>query len=308
MKKLIETRARGIDLLGTYLVNIVFAILTLGIYHFWGRVRIRRYLWGVTLVDRDPFIYRGRGIELLLGFGAGLLVLVLPLLFLVACLSESRPSAEDNATIGSLLGLYLIVLRPFLNYRSLRYAASRTTLKGIRFAVVGSALSFALNYLMYSVICVVTLGLAYPFLRVRCWRLRIGQGFYGSEQFSTTARASELFLIWFVCLVLAIPTLAMSIVYYRAFELRYLISSTRFQGLQIGINASSLDLILFRITTWLLLVLSLGIAYPWVVARRLNRWADWLTISGEIDYQRIRQEAHPYQLLGDGVLEVELAV
>ena len=50
-------------------------VLTLGWSRFWGRTRLRRYLWNHFSILGDRFEYRGRGIELLIGF-----VLVLAML------------------------------------------------------------------------------------------------------------------------------------------------------------------------------------------------------------------------------------
>ena len=50
-------------------------LLTLGWSRFWGRTRIRRYLWNHFAILGDRFEYRGRGRELLIGFLLALLML-----------------------------------------------------------------------------------------------------------------------------------------------------------------------------------------------------------------------------------------
>ena len=43
-------------------------IITLGIYRFWAKTKLRRYLWSVVEYDGDRFEYHGTAKELFLGF------------------------------------------------------------------------------------------------------------------------------------------------------------------------------------------------------------------------------------------------
>ena len=56
------------ELYGIYLRHLVLMVLTLGWSRFWGRTRLRRYLWNHLSILGDRFEYRGRGLELFVGF------------------------------------------------------------------------------------------------------------------------------------------------------------------------------------------------------------------------------------------------
>ncbi len=43
-------------------------LVTLFFYRFWGRTRVRQYLWGRTSLLGDRFTYTGTGKEMFLGF------------------------------------------------------------------------------------------------------------------------------------------------------------------------------------------------------------------------------------------------
>src|SRR6266566_1294797 len=58
----------------------LLSILTLGFYRFWGRTRIRKYLWSRVSLDGERFEYDGTGGELFRRFLVTLVVLA-PLLF-----------------------------------------------------------------------------------------------------------------------------------------------------------------------------------------------------------------------------------
>src|SRR5258705_6215321 len=62
------------ELYGIFIVNLLLSIVTLGFYRFWGKTRIRRYIWSRLSLSGDAFEYTGTGGELFIGF---LIVVVL---------------------------------------------------------------------------------------------------------------------------------------------------------------------------------------------------------------------------------------
>src|SRR3974377_559745 len=58
----------GGSLFGIHLVNTFLTIITLGIYYFWAKVRVRRYLLSESEFEGDRFAYHGTGQELFIGF------------------------------------------------------------------------------------------------------------------------------------------------------------------------------------------------------------------------------------------------
>ncbi len=50
------------------LANSLLGLVTLGIYRFWAKTRLRRYLWSHVSMEGDRLEYTGRGIELFIGF------------------------------------------------------------------------------------------------------------------------------------------------------------------------------------------------------------------------------------------------
>jgi len=65
------------ELYKIYLLNILLNILTLGIYHFWGKTRKRRYITSSFVLDNDRFEYTGYGGELLIGLLLGICLLII---------------------------------------------------------------------------------------------------------------------------------------------------------------------------------------------------------------------------------------
>ena len=51
------------DLAKIVAVNALLGIVTLGIYRFWGKTRLRRYFWSHVSFEGDPLEYTGRGLR-----------------------------------------------------------------------------------------------------------------------------------------------------------------------------------------------------------------------------------------------------
>ena len=62
-------------------------VVTLGIYRFWARTRLRRYIWSSIMPGGDSFEYTGTGLEKFLGFLIALVFLAVYLGLLQVVLS-----------------------------------------------------------------------------------------------------------------------------------------------------------------------------------------------------------------------------
>ena len=132
------------ELYAIYLRHLVLMLLTLGWSRFWGRTRIRRYLWNHFAILGDRFEYRGRGRELLIGFLLAVLMLAVwgGLMWLVwIYLFHEKPFASFGLFDIFWLSVALIgfPLAYVGQYAGLRYRLSRTRWRGIRCALAGSA-------------------------------------------------------------------------------------------------------------------------------------------------------------------------
>jgi len=140
--------------------NGLLNLVTLTLYRFWGKTAVRRLLWSTTYLNEEPFEYTGRGIELFVGFLLALAVLVLPFLIAVFGAQFLGPAAS----LLVLLPLYagLLFLLGFGRFTAFRYLATRTTWRGVRFHMRGTARSFALSWIGYMLLSIITLGWFWP--------------------------------------------------------------------------------------------------------------------------------------------------
>lgn len=191
------------ELIPIVLVNMLLSVLTLGIYRFWGKTKIRRYLWSRVSVMDEPLEYTGTGTELFLGFLIILCVLI-PVTFVIGMLQFlviSHPLGP--LAVQLVFGLLFFYLFYVAVYRAQRYRLSRMTWRGIRGAMEGSSVTYANKAMLYTLLTCVSLGLVYPYMQVALMRYRIENASFGRVNFAFSADARTLMKSWAICLVVS---------------------------------------------------------------------------------------------------------
>lgn len=163
-KKLIPHKmtytGKGGELFKMWLVNLLLTIPTLGIYRFWAKAKIRKYQASHLDLNGSTFEHTGNGKELFLGFlkviGVVLLLFLLPIVFEILGLSFLTFLAY------ALIYVSFLFLLPVAYYAGFRYLSSRTSWKGIRGYLGGSAFKYGGLALWRGILNVVSLGLLKP--------------------------------------------------------------------------------------------------------------------------------------------------
>lgn len=178
------------ELYRIFLVNFLLGLVTLGIYRFWGKTRMRRYLWSHISYDGDRLEYTGTGGELFRGFilvAAVLLVLGLALAgkdLALAVMFSHDPS--QGMLIGSGINLLIYVVFFYLlmvgRYMALRYRLSRSQWRGIRGGLAGSPWKYGISGFAWTLAIGTSLGFAKPVADIALTRLQLGNVFFGTEQ------------------------------------------------------------------------------------------------------------------------------
>jgi uncharacterized membrane protein YjgN (DUF898 family) len=185
--------------LGSYIslaiVNLLLSIVTLGIYRFWARARIRHHLWEHTTFAGEPLEYRGKGIELLIGAILGLIIILIP--YAVIQFVAAAMTASGHPVIAGLLVLVIVLGMYYLIgvglYRSERYMLSRTSWRGIRGGMTTGGWAYGWLYFRLQLLRAITLGFATPYVSTRLWNARMNDAVFGSAQVRATAEWRPLF-------------------------------------------------------------------------------------------------------------------
>ena len=229
----------AVEVAGIAVTNGLLGLVTLGFYRFWGKTRLRRYLWGRVGFDGDAFEYTGTGKELLIGFLVAIAILI-PLGVLGSAIEFVFPANQILIAVsGMAQGLLIVFLVQFAIFRARRYRLTRSQWRGIRAGQSGSAVRYAFKALGWYFLVAITFGLAYAAMRTALQRYRTENTWLGTERFVFEGRAGLLFWRWFLAWLLLIPTLGLSYAWYRAVEFRYFAASTRYGDLHFGSELSA---------------------------------------------------------------------
>ena len=211
--------------------------------------------------------YTGQAKELFIGFLIAVAVLF-PLTTLYNIVSGILIGVSDGpqAVWSLVYALAIFVLIQVAIYRRFRYRLSRTIWRGIRFGLDGSTTRFVVLALGWTALTILTLGLAFPWMRVALMRYRVNNARYGTSKFAFDGSGRALIGVWLVIYALlfggavsaaTIPAITVffaiaalvTFAIYRVREFKYFVSATSINEVAFQSFARSAKIIwMFAIT------------------------------------------------------------
>jgi uncharacterized membrane protein YjgN (DUF898 family) len=194
---------------GLSLLNGVLRVLTVGVYHFWGKTEVRQRIWSAVRIDGEPLEYRGTGGELLRGFLIVFCLILLPMGLAQVAASLFLPATAQGIYTLAFWGM-VFLLSGIGIHRARRYRLSRTRWRGIRGGLSGRSRGFAWTYLWTMLLVPLTLGWILPWRAVRLQRALFNDTRFGDNGFTFTGVAGPLYrrfwLVWVSGVILFIAT------------------------------------------------------------------------------------------------------
>lgn len=301
----------GGALFGIQIVNLLLVLLTLGVYYFWGKVRVRAYMASETEFESDRFAYHGTGRELLVGFLKAIGVFFVP----VALLQILPDVLDTPEAVKALawLGTYLIaaVVIPVAVVGARRYRLSRSSWRGIRFSLRGRTFDFVKIYWLGWALMPLTLGLWYPVWITQRHAFLTRNTWLGSERFAFDGRGRDLVGPFILMALMFVPTLGLAWFWFAAFRHRYFWGHTLVGAARFRSTVSGAAWAWLTCSNVVFLVASLGLFWPWLTVRNVRFTLRYLGLEGPLDFSRVRQEARAATATGEGLagfFDVDLGV
>lgn len=181
----------------------LLTLLTLGIYRFWGKTRIRKYIWSSTVGDGDAFEYTGTGLEKFLGFLVAVVALAIYLgvvqmllFFLGLSYSIDVDTPQGLIALNALIYINIFALMPLIfyaMYRARRYKMARTRWRGVRFGMEKGAWGFAARAIGYGLLTIVTLGALFPLGNFKLEKYMADRSYFGDARFEQGGKWTALY-------------------------------------------------------------------------------------------------------------------
>ena len=312
------------------LINWILTFFTLGIYYFWGKTKVRNYLWEQSSFAADRFHYHGTGGELFKGaviFGLMISLLNAGIFGIGAIWG---PQAQIWAQV--MMPYIILFLLPVIMVGAFRYRLSRTAWRGIRFSFRGKRKSALGLYIKGYLLTALTFWLYWPYFtaqKQKFWRSHV---YFGSQSFDYNGEGKDIVkafllmvLLYVVCMgtpmilpqlipgidkqlmftafwVMLIP-LMIGFMYYTVYLDRYHWSKTQFAGGTFNYDATGKQWIMLSLTNFLIILFTLGLGIPFATVRSRKFLADHLHVTGNMQLSQVVQEAQKSSALGEGAAD-----
>lgn len=286
-----------------WVVNLLFTLLTLGIFSAWAKVRKKRYFYGNTRMDSNSFDYTASPKAI---FKGRLIAAAIVVAYLLT--GELVPGANVAFWIAGLLAL------PWLATRALAFNARNSAWRGVRFDFTATGSQAARQMLPRLVVVGISFGTALPWFlaRLRAFVLRHhaygssgceceipARGFYGAYlrafglAFALSLPLAGFFWAWHqaeitppdslawapiavsLALNYCIYTAAYAIVQARTANLAW--SAVRVPGMRFSCTLEGRAMARLYLVNLAAIIATAGLAIPWATIRawryRVSRFA-----------------------------------
>lgn len=289
----VQFSGRGAEFFGIWIVNVLLTIVTLGIYSAWAKVRTTQYFYGHTKVDGHSFRYLATPIQILKGR-----IIAVIIFALISVVSAFSP------LFGLAAALVFLIALPWLLVQGLKFNLRMTSYRNVRFGFHGTYGSAFIYYLLLPFLCIFTLYLAMPWALKKLDHFVFSNISFGGKKFEVNTKTSNYFQAFFVALGVAIGlgiacgivaavagfatpepqagfSLAILLLYiayfgvfmlvgavYQAMIRNHLFNSTSLpETADLHSNLDAIDLVWVTFTNMVLILCTLGLAYPWTKVR-----------------------------------------
>jgi uncharacterized membrane protein YjgN (DUF898 family) len=268
-------------------VNALLTLLTLGIYHFWAKTKVRRYIHEHILLLQEPFAYLGTGREAFFGMVRFLALIIFPAIILLALIAWS----SGFFVTGVLAFVAFQTLIIFARLMGLRYRANRLAWRGIRCRLAVSQRDYLRLAIKIAALNFITLGFYRPYGDARMLELCCNRLHYGSLAASHIPNPSALTRGFWIIWVLGFLTFGLSHIWYRARLYRYIAATTQLGAMQFRYPITGRELFFLTITNALILIFSFRILLFYCHYRSLQLFLRTLRMRGLPDFERINKAA-----------------
>lgn len=177
----------GSEYFRIWIVNLLLSIITLGIYSAWAKVRRNRYFYDSTHVAGSSFEYHGNPIAILKGR-----------IIAFVCLAAYQFSFRYSPLLGlSVFGILMLIM-PWLAWKSLQFKLYNSSYRGIRFGFRGSLGKAYLNFLLYPILAAISLYTLLPLMHRQIKKFQHEESRFGNTHFSFVAKISSFYLIYII--------------------------------------------------------------------------------------------------------------
>jgi uncharacterized membrane protein YjgN (DUF898 family) len=284
---------KGSEYFKIQIVNTILNILTLSLYYPWAKERSLKYLYSKNTFEETPFLFSGTGKEMFRGYikALGILAGLYAITFYLIM--------NDMAQLGFLfIYLGILALIPFALHGSYRYRMAKTSWKGIRFGYTGERGTLVSIFMKGIFLTFLTLGIYSAWFAINLRSYIISNIRVGNAKFEYTGDGTDYFILNLKGYFLTLITFGIYFFWWQKDQFDFFVNNLRLEQDEDAVFFQSkataggfAGLILGNL---LILVLTLGLGYAWVVTRSLKFCMDNIEANGYYSFESLQQSQKDY--------------
>jgi len=298
----------GARFFGISIVNFLLTIVTFGLYYPWAKAKVRQYLWNETELQGSRFVFHGTGKEMFKGFVIAYAVFI----GVYGLLTYATMAQSPTLLVIAMILFYsvLLLLVPIAIYGGWRYRITRTSWRGIYGTFNGSFKDWMKIVLPGILFTVLTFGIYIFWLQVKCQKYLFQHTQFGDLKLDFHGEGGQLFGINFLGGILMYPSLFLYVPIWIKQRFDFTVNNTSITDgenvrfLQSTLTNGEAFKILF--TNFLLLVVTLGLAFPWTFIRWMKTMFENVVFPGDINLDNLVQQegANKGNATGDEMMDI----
>ncbi|HRI01584.1 MAG TPA: DUF898 family protein [Saprospiraceae bacterium] len=309
-RKFIRFFGKGSSFFGILILNFILTVVSLGLYYPWAKAKLRQYLWNETELEGSRFCFHGTGKEMFKGF---IISYFFILLFYIGYFASISQTMENPIVFFVVLIVFFVFLvfgfYPFAIFFGWKYRVSRTSWRGIFFHFTGDFKSFYKMYIKYLGITILSFGIGSSWLSTNTQKYLFSHTQLGSLKLDFHGDGGDLFItrlggffLSYITLGFYLPVFIKNLFHFRINHTT--ISDGKIQrALKTELTGKQSFNVLF--VNFLLLIFSLGLAFPFTQIRSYRLLLNSIEIPSDIDYDHIDQQPGAYnKATGDEMADI----
>ena len=274
------------DLMGIYLQNVTFTVLSLGVYRFWAKIRTQRFHYEHTQFAGGRFDFHATGRDKFVGFLKGL-NFILPLVFGYYFVSKYAATRPEHVGLQLLVAYFpflaLYLIRPIALVGGQRFNLARTSWNNLRFRFTGTVKGAYRLYGRDFLLMIFTLGFYYSWHKRNVAEFRLHNTTLGEERMGFVGTGREMLSIQIVGAMMSMLTLGLYLPWWIAHRTRYFTDNSTFMDKRFHSSLKGIAVLAVGGPGLLVSILTLGLGLPWAITRWRTLLAVTTTYKGEID-------------------------
>ena len=290
----------GSEFFRIWITNLLLTICTLGLYSAWAKVRTINYFYGNTILDGSSFSFVANPIAILKGR---------IIAFAVFGAYTFFQTVEPVVSLFIMLAVFPLI--PLLVVRSMRFRMQNTEYRGLKFNFTGSVGHAYSLFFGGVILTYISMGILFPWWDCQKKQYLLGNLRYGNKRFESFPRAGVFYKCAGICILMGIGmtflmilisvaggllagdfgfvagilflylSMGMLWAYWHVSTTNHVMESTCLPGVFFRSRMKTHDFVALWVVNIILLVLTFGLAVPWVMVRNARYRVNSTTVLAE---------------------------